>query len=84
MTMTQSNPDFEAPVMPLPPQPPVEWDEPVAKVSVFDYPALQQGFASQVEAINWVYSLGDGCPRYKVQRCNQDEWEALQTWLAVY
>jgi hypothetical protein len=51
--------------------------------SVFDYPALQSGFASQAEAIDWVYSLGDKCPKYKVQR-DGDGWEAIQTWLAVF
>lgn len=87
--MTQSNPNFELPEMPLPPVPPPE-DETVQDlridltVSAVEWPALQE-FDSQPEAFEWAYYQNKaGGPRYKVQSQGNGKWEAIQAWMSMY
>jgi hypothetical protein len=78
--VNQSNPDFELPEMPLPPEPPLEDDGPVTAIA---WPA-QQEFDTQPEAFRWAYyQTKAGGPRYKVQGLRNGKWEAIQAWMMV-
>ena len=80
--MNQSNPDFEIPEMPLPPQPPLEEDP--TPTSAIEWPALQE-FDSHLEAFEWAYYQNKaGGPRYKVQSLRNGSWEAIQAWMCNY
>lgn len=92
--MTQSNPNFELPEVPLPPEPPLEEDgpievtlvlrdppEPQYPVSAVTWPACRE-FDTWQEAFNWAfYQRKAEGPRYFIHKMRTGEWEAIQEWM---
>lgn len=82
--MNQSNPDFELPEMPMPPEPPLEDEGLPTQYNALKWPAMQE-FESQAEALEWAYyQVKAGGPRYYIHRLHEGTWEAVQDWLRAF